>query len=221
MGEHATYRGESVKIGTCESMYYLRFDQRHDVQHERGNVDPNSDDVYSLRFRFPWPGEDDIEPGSGKFHDNGYERAVAVYGIKAPEGVEHYNVQFVAHAGYLLSLPCPEGTAACPTTADGKPVTIHRNGFGGAVQLVQQKYLRDGRLVPVCRCGGCGSLWRVEDPADIEALAVAFRSEADRLQRLHSVGPHGRDGSIDGQSIFYNEIADRILAGANMLAVAV
>ena len=29
MGEYARFRGAEIKIGTCESMYYLRADQRH------------------------------------------------------------------------------------------------------------------------------------------------------------------------------------------------
>ena len=29
MGEYANYMGERVKIGTCEDMLYLRWDQRH------------------------------------------------------------------------------------------------------------------------------------------------------------------------------------------------
>lgn len=31
MGEYANYMGQRVKIGTCESMYYLRWDQRGKV----------------------------------------------------------------------------------------------------------------------------------------------------------------------------------------------
>jgi len=162
MGEYAKHKGEEIKIGTCEDMYYLRFDQRHLVQALPGNVDPNSDDALSIRFRFPWPNEDRNEPGDFEQYDKG----VAVhyydaYGmvkqddIKAPAGVDHYTVQFVAHAGYLLSLPCPEGPQVLELplnggkmTVDLKGLNIHRNGFSGAVQLVRQKLLADGRLVP-------------------------------------------------------------------------
>jgi len=165
MGEYARRKrdGANIKIGTCENMYYLRADQRHLVQGTQGNVDPNSKDALSIRFRFPWPDEDRTLPG--EFEN--YDRAVTVYGASASQDVEHYSVQFVARAGYLVSLPCPEG----PNTHG---LTIHRNGFAGAVQLSQQKLLADGRLVPVCRCGGCGTAWRMEDPAEIEALAVRF-----------------------------------------------
>lgn len=213
MGEYARRLsdGQNIKIGTCESMYYLRADQRHLVKGERGNVDPNSSDALSIRFRFPWPDEDHIEPGSDEFHDNGYERAIQVRGMQAPIGVEHYTVQFSAHAGYLVSLPCPEGVDACTdglrTSVNG--LTVHRNGFSGAVKLVQQKLLADGRLVPVCQCGGCGAKWRVEDPSEIEALAVAFRAEGDsRIRQSRDQNP--------GEGRFWHQIADRILAGAHL-----
>lgn len=212
MGEYAKYRSKEIKIGTCESMYYLRFDQRHKVTALRGNVDPNSSDALAIRFRFPWPDEDKNEPGA--FED--YGRAIAAPGLVTPEGVEHYKVQFVAHAGYLVSLPCPEGPQVLELplndgkmTVDLKGLNIHRNGFSGAVKLVQQKLLADGRLVPVCGCGGCGSLWRVEEPTDIEALAVAFRAEGDsRIRQSRDHDP------IEGK--WWNQIADRILYGASL-----
>lgn len=45
-------------------------------------------------------------------------------------------------------------------------------------------------------------MWRVEEPAEIEAIAVAFRSEADRQTA----------------GTFYNLIADRILKDAKLTA---
>jgi hypothetical protein len=204
MGEYAKYRGQSVKIGTCEDMYYLRAGQRFSVAPEANSVHPNT---VGLRYRFPWPDEDHQEPGS---FDN-YDRALPV-NVPSPEGVEHYNVQFSAYAGYLTSLPCPEGPQAL------EHLTIHRNGFSGAVKLVRQKLLDDGRLVPICMCGGCGTMWRVEDPAEIEALAVAFRSEGDRRRKDAWIGA-GESIEYIGHE-FYYKIADRILAGARIEAGA-
>ena len=206
MGEYAEYNGEQIKIGTCEDMYYLRADQRFKVTNS--DVNMRGDEVHHIRFRFPWPDEDKIEPGSGKFHDNGYDRAVAVPGAEAPKDVEHHSVQFVAREpGYLISLPCPEG----PDSS----LPVHRNGFSGAVKLVRQKLLTDGRLVPVLRCGGCGGMWRVEEQHEIEAIAVAFRSEGDRLERA---GEYNGTGKADRR--FSDTIADRILAGAKILEEA-
>ena len=213
MGEYAKYNGQSVKIGTCEDMYYLRYADRYKVQPEPGNVDP-ARQATSLRFRFPWPDEDAIaRPG----HDNeshDYDRSLAVPSMKMPSGVEHYTVQFSSPKGYLVSLPCPEGQDADWLRLhkpDGtqSPVAIHRNGFAGAVHLCQQKELADGRVVPILKCGGCGGRWRMEDPAEIEALVVAFRSAADRADA------DTRDGR-DARSRGWHLIADRLAESAQL-----
>lgn len=59
MGEYATTAsGETVKIGTCENLYYLRWDQHQQVIPEAGQW---SEDLYrAYRFRFPFPDEDRI-----------------------------------------------------------------------------------------------------------------------------------------------------------------
>src|SRR5437016_4579142 len=80
MGEYAQYGGQDVKIGTCEDMYYLRYDQRWQVQALDGNVNPVLD-VAHLRFRFPWPDEDTIPPGADGFHAKGYHRGLTVSGF--------------------------------------------------------------------------------------------------------------------------------------------
>ncbi len=203
MGEFASYSGEQLKIGTMEDMYYLRLDQRQLVGRIRGNVDVNSDDVYSLRFRFPWPDEDDQPPGVVG-HER-FERSVALWGMTVPEGVDHHSIQFRNDAGYLCSLPCPEGPGP-------HPVKIHRNGWSGAVHLAQQKLLRDGRIVPVLRCGGCGGKWRVEEPNEIAAIAEWFLDEGEK-KRNDSWYGEGDAKQFVGHE-FWHKIASRILAGA-------
>lgn len=204
MGEYAKFQGARVKIGTCEDMYYLRYDQRHLVEAERGNVNPNSSrDVHSLRFRFPWPDEDTTARPGFDDADHRYERSVHVPSLTVPEGVKHGSIQFAARAGYLVSLPCPEGPGSVQgftTIVNG--LTVHRNGFSGTAHLCQQKLLQDGRLVPIMRCGGCGTKYRVEEPADIEALVVALRAEGDRRAK-------------DGAGDWWQTIADRVEAGAS------
>lgn len=206
MGEYAKANGEEVKIGTCENMYYLRYDQRAKVHALPGSVNPVRD-AGALRFRFPWPDEDHVAPGGAEFGDNGHHRSIAVDGYTAQD-VEHFSVQFTAHAGYLTSLPCPESKEY--TDARGGRVTatglhVHRNGFSGAVQLVAQRWIEGVGLVPVMRCGGCGAMWREEEPARIKELAVCFRSMADVAAR--------RDGNRppDARRDFWHKIADRVL----------
>ncbi len=202
MGEYASYQGEDVKIGTCEDMYYLRFEQRRLVNFITGNVDVKDyQTVLGLRFRFPWPDEDNIEPGG--FEDS--DRSVWIPGATIPEGVDHGTVQFSA-PGYNCSLPCPE--------SGGEPsVKVFRNGFGGAVRLVRQKLLADGRLVPILKCGGCGHLWRSEDDAEIEELATLLRAEGQRRKNDRWTASGERVGHR-----WWNEIADRMLAGAGIVS---
>lgn len=192
MGEYAKYAGQEIKIGTCEDMYYLRFDQRDKVMPLSGSVNPRGPQAFGIRFRFPWPDEDHIGPGS--FGD--YSRALAIHGLPMPDGVAHYSVQFQSPRGYLVSLPCPEGQ----DKSHGLKVT--RNGFAGAVRLVQQKLLADGRVVPVMQCGGCGGAWRVEEPEEIIQIVEAARAM-------------GKQQCSFGEP-FWTKVADRIAEYARL-----
>lgn len=185
MGEYAKFNGESIKIGTCEDMYYLRYDQRGLVIHESGNVDvTDRETVPHLRFRFPFPEEDAVMPGG--FRDHSYGVRVPA-SFPMPEGVEHYQVQFSAPNGYLLSVPCPEsegwkrdgGTKHNEKTG----LRIHLNGYGGAAKVVQQK-LVDGQLWTVCECSGCGAKWRLDAEQGL-TLAIAFLEESQRLEKTN------------------------------------
>ena len=70
MGEYAQFQGSEIKIGTCEDMYYLRFQQRHEVTSLLNSVDlEDLDTLQQLRFRFPFPEEDSIEPGAFDNHN--------------------------------------------------------------------------------------------------------------------------------------------------------
>lgn len=204
MGEYAKLKGtgESVKIGTCEDMYYLRADQAGQVWAQTGNVDPIRDREL-LRFRFPWPNEDHLAPG--QFDD--YDRGVTVCGMEAPNELDgqHHSVQFASSnpKGYLVSLPCPESSAG-----RAGPM-IHRNGFAGATQLVQQRY-HEGRLVIVLRCA-CGMRWRVPTIEDALPVAEYFQKEAEREL----------DRGNTPRSQFYAEVAGRILAGYSMVELPV
>jgi hypothetical protein len=219
MGEYAkNSHGTRIKIGTCEDMYYLRFDQRYLVSHERGNVDPVKD-AHELRFRFPWPDEDRNEPGA--FDD--FDRSFRVENFPASTDCEHYSVQFTAQNGYLVSLPCPESGEHFIIDSDGvkKPLQIHKNGYGGAVHLVRQKFRPGIGLVPILKCGGCRAMWREESLDRIELLAVCLRSEGDKRQADDERDRRRRNDDTPSQAgLWWHQIADRVLAGiADKVAV--
>jgi len=197
MGEYATVAGKQVKIGTCEDMYYLRWDQVHLVQSLAHSLNPTDRDVLKvIRFRFPWPQEDGTLPGA--FDD--YDKAVAV--PDAPmAAMDHYSVQFSAAAGYLLCVPCPEGPNA--------PAGIMRNGWRGRVLLTQQAW-RGGWLAPVFRCGGCGAAWSEPDPDAARKMFSGMIEEAERMEKEAETWKL----PIDSRAIWYREVVRRALAGA-------
>ena len=213
MGEYATHNGHEIKIGTCESMYYLRADQAANVVARSGSVDPIGD-AGAIRFRFPFPDEDGIAPG--QFDD--YDRRRVLYGMRAPDELadEHYAIQFTSPHGYNVCLRCPESIADQPTgfgpvpVADG--VKVHRNGFKGATFLSQQKFV-DGQLVPVLQCV-CGMAWRVQT---LEECDDVFASLADAHTRYVKSFVHEHERPTTST---YTEIADRIRQGFDREYVA-
>lgn len=193
MGEYAKYNGQEIKIGTCENMYYLRADQAEQVHPLPGNVDPIRD-RHEIRFRFPWPDEDRVAPGTFA----NYERAVHIPGVELPAELEHESVQFTAPQGYLTSLPCPESVQAESLLVypggHTVPWQIHRNGFVGKVRLVQQKWVGK-QLVIVCMCA-CGAKFRVPTIDDTKPYINACIEEAEKRP-----------------SSWWKEVAERILRG--------
>jgi hypothetical protein len=190
MAEYAEYRGARIKIGTCEDLTDLRADQAALVTALPKSVDPIRDKA-KVRFRFPWPDEDGVEPGG--FSDP--DRSLPLPGLELPAELadEHYEVQFTAACGYLCSLPCPEGAKVLAG------VHFHRGSFAGAVHLYQQRWW-NGLLVAVLCCGGCGLVWR------LEALAAA-QPAIDALNLKASEQPDASERR------FYGEVAERLAAG--------
>lgn len=231
MGEYARYKGDEVKIGTCEDMYYLRADQRDLV--DGPDADTMRESLGVVRFRFPFPDEDDIEPG----HFPDAFRGVRVPGYVLPSelsGDEHHSIQFSAPMGYLVSLPCPEQFRKPDDSMftevlveGGGTLRVGRNGFSGGGATVVQQAFRGGVLVTLLHCGSCGAVHRLDTIEDAEPVIAAFREEAERQEwrRLSSDWDEdaGRwEGSLNyGFEPVHGEsareemltIADRIEAG--------
>lgn len=213
MGEYAYVGGNKsrhVKIGTCEEMYYLRYDQRFLVKGDENSLNPSDRDILpQLRFRFPFPDEDSVAPGEFA----GFERGLRIYGYQMPAEVEHYTIQMRHDKGYLMSIPCPESlpedvaltwNGHAGSSEDRQYWTkIFRNGFSGGPALTQQKYVPGVGLVPIMKCLSCGAKWRLQERHDIEALVVAIRADADK---------YCRPGD-ESHNKFLHTVADRVLAG--------
>lgn len=208
MGEYADYRGQRIKIGTCEDMYYLRADQMNDVRPVPGHLDV-------IRFRFPFPAEDGTKPGEFSYPPEG---PVVDYPPELPAQHDKVSLQTAEHAYTRLSAWLP-----CPSVA---PEVWHKyvQSYSPKVRIQYQGY-RNGHLAVIVACAYCGGLWNLPEPEQAERLVVAIRSQADGLRRL---GEHRRaqtamhHGPDVGDSMAEREIAqaaelhtvaDRILDG--------
>lgn len=106
MGEYVKYKGNEIKIGTCENLYYTSYQKYEQALKDgrlsevEGNDSPTEyakpDSGY--RFRFPFPDEDKLSLGNiGNFH---YHRGVPVQ--LNPETEQNESEQWKIMAGKKL-----------------------------------------------------------------------------------------------------------------------
>lgn len=166
MSEMAKYNGERVKIGTCEMMYYLRFEDRNKVQAVENSLDPMT--TKGLFYRLPLPEEDGFGPGDYDDHqpfinyDNGVFRinSMCLLDNSHPsltEGsISPGTVQTtVQPLGMLINLKCYHGLKLNEST---EQVSFGWNGKRDALAL---SYLKEtGTELRVCvTCIACGQMW--------------------------------------------------------------
>ena len=155
MGEYAKRKsdGLEVKIGTCENMYYLRYDRRNEVDYDFGN--------YKWNWRIPTPDEDDVRDGEfgGLLVDGKYipHRLGLIYDI--PEDVQNeiasYEGLMQIHdnkCGLLANIPCYHGIKL-PEGTD--KIKFHWNGKSDCIYLAflqnGEKELLVGTQCKMCR----------------------------------------------------------------------
>lgn len=210
MGEYAMRNdGTEIKIGTCEQMYYLRADQVHLVRKVPNSLDPRSAKIAgAIRFRFPFPQEDNVKPGD--FED--FDYGLGLYGVEVPEDIEHSSLQFTRNYpcsnGLLLSVPCPR-------SKEGKAsgLKFGYNGYSGPVHIHSQR-LVDGKLMLVLRCGDCHALWRVTTLEECQPVLDALEEQAKQRDHETKIA-NQRPGAVQcsSQGDYYREVAKRIVAG--------
>ena len=142
MGEYAKLKttGEEVKIGTCENMYYLRFEDRYKVIYDLS--------FDNCRFRLPFPDED-IKLTS--YFDDIYK--------------EHYKehkglIQLRHESGLMINASCYHGYKL-PDNNDSKDLKAFFNGKSSSnfelsqikIQLNEETKVKE--LIPIVRCKHC------------------------------------------------------------------
>jgi hypothetical protein len=200
MGELVKYKGEAIKIGTCESLYYATYGKylnalKSGLLHKLdGNDVPDNyakpDSGY--RFRFPFPDED-IEPLGALGYTNYYRGLLVTIerGIHFPKG------QFpVLYGTYEVK-------------SDTQPELVRKlvmenpNNVTELVDLeiTQQKLITVGEnlcLALVYRCPYSGQSWRIESRDEAEFICAQI---IDRYMQT------------SGDEDFWRKVVYRVLQG--------
>jgi hypothetical protein len=177
MGEYAIRKSDNqeIKIGTCENMYYLRYSDRDMVTALEGNVDPMDEDtVKQLRFRLPFPDEDNIKPGE-------YEpfRGAQLYDFTNPDTANDPGiVQLHSKKGLMVNVTCYHGEKLPENTKD---VKFFWNGKSPAYELRFLKFI-DGVVYGVYTCTECDHSWR-KPLKEIIPFMVRYEDQ-DLVKRL-------------------------------------
>ena len=174
MGQYIKFKDEEVKIGTCESCYYVTFDQMKQLT-ETGQLkdcgDGDGDSYIKLdsgyRFRFPFPDEKNIQPFSFSDPDKGF-----LIQIPKSLGIEIGHSEMFRRLGFKdsntphylefgVNLPCVQDT-------EQKNVNFRKWNFQDSLifEVVQQKYCtQEGKaILSTCvRCPYCGSVSRLSE----------------------------------------------------------
>jgi hypothetical protein len=169
MGEYLHKNGGAVKIGTCENLYYYRYEdfkkERFD-EGEAGKAPYLKPNVY--RFRFPFPDEDNISPGEYKEHNKGL--LFIVPKLINLDIMDHKEI-FIRTDTYItegapamgMQIPCPMG--------EHFPKEIQLFDWQNArnnhiFELVQQKPIINEmgllKLWTVIRCPYCHEMVRID-----------------------------------------------------------
>lgn len=154
MGEYAIRKsdGVEVKIGTCDAMYYSRYEQRNDVIYNYP--------IDNCFWRMPFPSEDGIEVGDYEFHRDydcnesrlKFEFLSKHEGIADDAGIIQFREE---KQGLLVNVPCYHGIK---TPTDTDEVKFFFNGRSNPLRLWAVKNA-DEEMRIVVKCSSCEKMW--------------------------------------------------------------
>ena len=147
MGEYAKRKsdGEKVQIGTCENMYYLRFE-------DKSKVAPCKNSGFGYRFRLPFPDEDKLQPGDYSDHNRSLPLDGFEWNARA-EDVGKFRVE--NGKGVSILVECFHGEKM-PDCGKAQVKSFPRKY---ALYMIRED---GGKLWPVVRCEHCQEQWRAD-----------------------------------------------------------
>lgn len=170
MGEFGIYKQNRIKVGTCNFMYYCRYENRYQIDTLENNVDFHSEK--NLYWRLPLVSEDALKPGE---YGSGFPgvRLCKTFPDRCPENfkplecADYPGKMQLKHdeSGLLVNVNCYHGIKLPLESDDFQP---HWNGKGYAFELVALKNTRNQNdensdfIQMVCQCRFCGNMFTCE-----------------------------------------------------------
>jgi hypothetical protein len=160
MGEFAKRKsdGAEIKIGTCEMMYYLRYEDKDKVIKLDSSLDPSIET--GLFFRLPMPSEDDLLLGEYSYP----MPTVYLYKLKDGE-TEHFNdsdtlkspglLQLRHDNGILINVTCYHGIKLPENSKDLHSFWNGKSPYNFVLSSI--KSLPNGKTRPVVKCRHCSA----------------------------------------------------------------
>ncbi len=177
MGEFAKNRkGETVKIGTCEMMYYIRHDQIKTVEY---------DFSFDCYFRLQIESEKKVEAGYFDYPQKG----ILIY--NAEKFFTHEQVDTLKPGidqinnghGILINLPCYHNLKL----PDIKGLNIHFNGKSPVFELKYIFYKHsENKLYFAIECRCCGTKF-ICDTEEARQFTVEFERNDDLKKMVEYV----------------------------------
>lgn len=148
MGEYAILKNnkKKVKIGICEDMIYLRYEDIDKVLLAEGSN-------FGIFFRLPFPDEDNIEPG---YYDGC--RNYPLYNFNANDTIDNIGtIQLKHDSGLLVNVPCYHGNKLPET--DNENINFFWNGKTSWFFELKRIKVIDDKKIPVITCRFCEKSW--------------------------------------------------------------
>ena len=164
MGEYAKRKidGVDVKIGTCKSMYYCRYEQRKEVVYPY-----DTDNFY---WRIPTPDEDGTLPGDYNYsllREDGYipwKLRIDTSKFSNDDIADMQQTGTIqlkeSRMGLLINIRCPHGLPMEQFKQNTEGAVISM-GYSGHQDTLYLKGLKNepNELKVLVECSACGSMW--------------------------------------------------------------
>lgn len=160
MGEYAHYKSKIIKIGTCEMMYYLRYEDRFKVKKHENSLDPHIEK--NLFWRLPFSDEDEIELGNYKQDERGISiiddnKELAKKLCENPRNIGTI-YQGIEHTPIRIILNCYHG-ARLPIGSDEIKIQKMTYSLNQQLQLCYVKNDEIRGIRPIIKCSLCENMW--------------------------------------------------------------